>query len=46
MAKPPASLDSNPPVEALLARLRELVQGGERHLFIVVLEGAWQWPLA
>jgi len=46
MAKPPASLDFNPPVEALLARLRESVQSGERHWFIAVLEGAGQWPLA
>ncbi len=46
MAKPPASLESSPPVEALLARLRELVQSGERHWFIAVLEGAGQWPLA
>ncbi|MCH7836351.1 MAG: hypothetical protein IH864_05735 [Chloroflexi bacterium] len=46
MAKPPASLDSSPQVADLLARLRELVQSGERHWFIAVLEGAGQWPLA
>ncbi len=46
MPRHPASLDSSPRSESILARLRESVQSGERHWFIAVLEGAGQWPLS
>ncbi len=41
-----ASPDCSQDVAAVLARLRESVEGGERHWFIAVLDGVGQWPLA
>ncbi len=46
MARQAAPSDQTAKVEGLLARLREEVERGERHWFIVVLEGVGQWPLA
>ena len=46
MPRRAASPDCGPQVDDLLARLRELVESGERHWFTAVLEGAGQWPLA
>ncbi len=46
MPRRAASPDCSPQIDDLLARLRELVESGERHWFVAVLEGAGQWPLA
>lgn len=46
MPRRAASPDCNSQVDDLLARLRGLVESGERHWFTAVLEGAGQWPLA
>ncbi len=46
MPRRAASPDCSPQVDDLIARLRELVESGERHWFTAVLEGAGQWPLA